>query len=149
MTIKRRLAISNILMIVIPTVIALIIALGTLLITWYWVEEIRHKEKVMDISYDDVTELVLKTIESKTTSTELDNILTDSHMNVIVTDESGEQYKFGKEKLIYNDILLRTLDEIGGEGFININDEGIYTEKTTSKGINYTISLCLLYDTGY
>lgn len=146
MTIKRRLALSNILMILIPTVITLFIALGTLRITWYWVEQVWHKYKSDDFSYDEASKLAINTLETGISSSKLDSLLSDSKTNMIVYDPAGKQHSFGKETFAYADLMLSDLDHIGGTGYINIENEELYAITVNPDQAAYKIIFLMQYD---
>lgn len=144
MTIKRRLVISNILMIVVPIVVALVIALVGMTITWSLVNQVSDNKQQINISFGEILDLVSETLDTNKDTSELENVLNVSKMNVVIYDDEGNLYQYGSEVLSYRDALLDAVSTIGNEGVVTINNEGVYKEKRTSKGINYTI--CMLYN---
>lgn len=142
MTIKRRLVISNILMIIIPVTIALVVALGTMGIVWSVYEQLSDKTR-LEISFEETLDLVMETVVNNKDSSELKSALKVGQMNVVVYDDAGNQYKLGSEVLRYQDNLMEAASTIDEEGFVTINNEEVYKEKRTSKGVYYTI--CMLY----
>lgn len=143
MTIKRRLVLSNILMIVIPVLIALIIAVGSLAITWYWIKQSNYNEKDIYTSYSKIADQVVTAIETKEVSAQISKLLKDYHVNVIIKDKAGKTYSFGMEKLKYQYELLQNFQLIKGEGYASIEDEEIYIQHKTTEQNTYTV--CILY----
>lgn len=140
MTIKRRLAISNILMIVIPVLIALAVALVGIAVAWSMLKKGSGKSAAY-ITHDEVTDLVVQVLDGATDSQQLENMLASNHAKVVVYDEAGSRIEYGSEAIQYQQALLNTIREIGGEGVVSIGDEELFAEKRTKNGTAYTVCM--------
>lgn len=144
MTIKTRLIISNILMIVIPVIIAFIIAFGSIGLTWYWIHHSNYGKKSVYTSYTEIVDKLVKTFDTKEGRKHSRVLLEEYRVNAVIYDKAGKEYHFGQEKLSYQDALLEDALLIDGEGFAYINEEEVYTVKKTMKGNTYKV--CLFYN---
>lgn len=131
-------------MIVIPVMIAFIIAFGSIGLTWHWIKEAGDKDNNIFTSYENIADKMIKTVEAKEGLLESQELLQEYRINVIIYDSSGKEYTFGKENLKYQDTLLQNARVINGEGYSYINEEELYVQKKTTEQDTYTV--CILYD---
>jgi signal transduction histidine kinase len=146
MTIKRRLVISNILMIVIPMTVALAIVVCGMAVTRSLVNQVKDSKQNFNLSLEEMDDLAIDSISSNKNSSELQSVLNENNMNLLIYNDKGKKYEFGSTALEYRDALLKALVTVGDKGVVTINNEEAYKEIVTSGGIEYTI--CRMYIVG-
>lgn len=141
MTIKKRLVISNILMIVIPVAIALVSVLIGMTITKSLMNEVKDNKQQTDASADKVYDLVVRTLDTGRDSSKLEKVLNAKKMSVVVYDDKGHKYQYGQRDLKYQEALLNAGSIIDDEGVVTINKEEVHKENRKWNDTNYTIYL--------
>lgn len=150
MTIKKRLVISNILMILLPVVITTLIALVCVGIIWF---AVTHSAGIGFGDSKDfyrasqsialIIEKSLKDISHEGRPDELSGLsqaLDQSSMTLSV-DSSGEniyQYGIGTDA---DKTLLAAVNILGGEGFVSNGSRELYVRQTEIDGIVYRIAI--------
>lgn len=144
MTIKRRLILSNILMIVIPVIIAVIIAFSSSALTWYWINHTSNKENNIYTSYTQIVNKMVKNMNTEKGREKIQKSLRKYRANAVIYNKNGKTYTFGREKLKYQGALLKDSKLIKGEGFASIKDDELYT--INIKINKNTYKVCILYN---
>lgn len=145
MTIKKRLALSNVLMILVPIVITLLMAAGCLVMVW----------AVHDrgLSFDDnedfyragsglgvtVSEALKTKPENRKKNLERLSSLIDSHHMALTVLENGKSYYSYGEKSSVDDSLIEAVGSIGDSGTATRGSRSIYAEKVKVGENTYTI----------
>jgi hypothetical protein len=132
MTIKRRLVISNILMIVIPMTVALAIVVCGMAVTRSLVNQVKDSKQNFNLSLEEMDDLAIDSISSNKNSSELQSVLNENNMNLLIYNDKGKKYEFGSTALEYRDALLKALVTVGDKGVVTINNEEAYKEIVTS-----------------
>lgn len=149
MTIKLRLFISNILMIVIPVVLSLVITVGGMALMWmFFFQESGHNIENQKQFYEvrnnlmGLTKELLKDAsetEQKESISKIENVLKQNGMTLSVFAAGEQQYSFGASDGQYNSKLLEAMGVLGGEGTVTLGNEELYAEKVLTNGKTFTV----------
>ncbi|WP_172195318.1 sensor histidine kinase [Saccharibacillus qingshengii] len=157
MTIKRRLFISNILMIVIPIVLALM--LSALLVLLLWQEFDFQFDNSEDYygARDSVMEASRELLENPDTNVQkldfmvsrVDRMLTNNHMALRIYETSGASAELGTGTLTYSlggepfadPQLTKALDTLGGTGLVGTEGRELYVSEADGAEGSYRIEL--------
>jgi signal transduction histidine kinase len=148
MTVKKRLVISNVLMIVVPVVITLLIAAGCVGIVWF---QIAHGT---GLGFEDsesfyractgISDLAAKTLKSPRRADQVEKLKTLSSlldrdaMSLVVTADGREIYRYGESR----DTRLRTAAlALGREGTVSSGKHCLHIRPQDSHGVHYQIFL--------
>jgi signal transduction histidine kinase len=150
MTIKKRLVISNILMILVPVMITGLIALACVGIIWF---SVTHSAGVGFEDSEDfykasrsIAMIVENTLDDMSHTgrpeglTGLSQVLDKSSMALSV-DSSGKsiyQYGLGTDA---DKTLLEAVATLGGEGFVSNGSRELYVRQTVIDGVVYRIAI--------
>ena len=150
MTIKKRLVISNILMILVPVAITMLIALACVGIIWF---SVTHNA---GLGFEDsegfykasrsiamMVENSLREMSHTDQPGELAGLgqVLDNGSMALSVDSSGEslyQYGLGTDA---DKTLLGAVDTLGGEGFVSNGSRELYVRQTEIGGIFYRIAI--------
>lgn len=149
MTVKKRLVISNILMILVPVCMTLVIASGCLGIIWYTVAHgtglgFEDSEDFFQASRG-ISELVAESLRTEPKEREphlkeLSSLLDDSAMSLAVTWNGTDFYTYG-ETFAEDDALLRAVNAMEGEGLVSQGERSLYAHREDIGGDTYGIFL--------
>ncbi|WP_238654889.1 sensor histidine kinase [Paenibacillus piscarius] len=145
MTIKRRLFISNILMIVIPVCISLIIAyVGVSLL--FTVSK-HDKQGPFYTGYDDLVRLSAKLLEDtgeqkqEEIRRQIEAILKPEGMSLVIYDSEKIQISFNLQETRLTEKLLRVVRAMDGQGFASAEDKEVFAQQIRAAGQAYTVSI--------
>lgn len=145
MTIKRRLFISNILMIVIPVCISLIIAyVGVSLL--FTVSK-HDKQGPFYTGYDDLVRLSAKLLEDtgeqkqEEIRSQIEDILKPESMSLAVYDSEKNLISFNLQETRLTEKLLRVARAMDGQGFASAENKEVFAEQIRVAGKAYTVSI--------
>lgn len=150
MTIKKRLVISNIMMIIVPTVITALIGLACVGMVWYTVVHgtgigIEHSKDFYMASQgiSKMAEGILKNPTRKERLnhlTDLSQILDRNAMSLRV-DENGENfYSYGNGSTADSE-LQNAMNVLSGEGYVSNGERELYAHQVRINGTLYRISI--------
>lgn len=149
MTIKKRLAVSNIIMIAVPVIITVIIgviSIGAVYFTLYHsngfgFDDSENFYKVSqsiaaaaDEAIEGSDENALKRLEI------ISNTLNADHNSLIVLKDNAPFYRFGAA-VTDDDHLLSAIDRIDGDGFVSSKDRQVYCHTAENNGAEFKIYL--------
>lgn len=151
MTIKKRLAISNVLMILVPVAITLLIAAGCVGVIWF---QVAHGT---GLGFEDsesfyqactgISDLAAEAFKSPERSEQVETLKTLSSfldrgaMSLVVTADGEEFYRYGEAQNAQLEAAARALD---GEGTVSAGSACLHIRPKTVRGVRYEI---LLYGT--
>ncbi|OMF98420.1 ATP-binding protein [Paenibacillus sp. FSL R7-0337] len=145
MTIKRRLFISNILMIVIPVCISLIIAYVG--ISLQFMVSKHDKQGPFYNGYDDLVQLSAKLLEGKgepkqeEIRQQIQAILKPADMSLVIYDSEKNLIRFNLHETPETEKLLQIVSAMDGQGFASLANKEVYTEQIQAEGRAYTVSI--------
>ena len=149
MTVKRRLAISNILMILVPVCFTVMIAAGCLGIIWYAVAHgtglgFEDSEDFFQASRG-IAELVAESLRTEPKEREphlkkLSSLLDESAMSLTVTQNGEPLYVYG-ETFTEDDALLRAAGAMEDEGLVSQGERSLYAHREIIGADTYAIYL--------
>lgn len=150
MTVKKRLAISNVLMILVPVVITVFIGLVCIGIIWFSVQYgtglgFKDSEDFYKASRG-ISMLVEKSLEEGThvnlagNLAEISGILDKSAMTLSVDSYGENVYQYGYATDA-DQALLKAVDTLGGQGFVSNESRELYVQQAEIKGVVYRISI--------
>lgn len=147
MTIKQRLIISNILMIVIPVLIsAIIIGAGQYLSYQYWKNQYNSESSIYDVPEkitSVATELIQNPQKQKTAEKkQLEDYLQKHSMRLTVHDYNSRTLllNMGKLDIDPNNKMINAIWSLSGEGSIYLSEEDVYSKKVAINNQTYVIS---------
>lgn len=152
MTIKKRLALSNVLMIVVPVIITLLIAEGCLGLLWYLIAHgtglgFEDSEDFYQASAG-ITEMVSEALKSKEDSerTEalnaLSSFLDKGAMSLFVETDGEEYYRYGSALSIEEREPLKAAAlALGNEGLISSGETNLSVSSVSANGRDYVVYL--------
>lgn len=153
MTIKHRLIISNILMIVIPVLIsAIIIGAGQYLSYQYWKNQYDKTSSVYDVPDKIIsvaTELIRDPQSRKAAEKQqLEAYLQKNHMRLAVNDFKTHNLllNMGNTGVDSGGNLLQAIWALNGEGSAYAGNDSVYSKKVMVNGNVYVISTFSAYD---
>lgn len=144
MTIKKRLFLSNILMILVPVISTALI--GLLCVAFMWLTVINGAGLDLQNSEDfsracyAVTETVVERLHSGYSLDILDPLLESNGMTVSVTEDGALFYTFGAFDNQDNQ-LLSAAALLGNDAIITQNGKNLFVQAVTVKGHTYQISI--------
>ena len=151
MTIKRRLFISNILMIVIPVVISIIISTAGMAVAWniyfkesrYNIENQREFYKVRDRIMIMTKNLLEEASEKEQEEriAKIEDILKQNEITLSIFVSGNELYSIGGTPGQSKRKLLDAVWATGGEGTVKIGNEEVFAEKVMANDKNYTVCI--------
>lgn len=145
MTIKKRLIVSNVLMIVVPVAITLLV--GLFCIGFIWLALINgagigiHDREDFERASMAITEVVEHKLEHGADLTSLDPLLQSNGLSVQVRAEGKILYQYGAAEP-GDSALLSAAERLSGEITITQNGRSLYTWQGKAGGTDYTV--CLL-----
>ncbi len=151
MTIKRRLFISNILMIVIPVAISIIISVAGMTVVWkvyfqesrFHIENQREFNEVRNHIMDSTRHLLEggnETVQKESIS-KLEVALKQNKMTLSVFVSGEELYSIGGSEGQAKKELLDAVRAIGGDGTVRVGNEEVFAENVRAKEKTYTVCL--------
>ncbi|VBB07765.1 Hypothetical protein LUCI_3030 [Lucifera butyrica] len=151
MTIKERLSISNILMIIVPVIITTIIAAVCLEIVWlamingagFVLKDSPHFYNASQ-RISSIAENFLNTTDPNEQTEQikhLEELLNQGSFSLTISALGVERYHFGKDVKLDNSKLLAAMAALNGEGVISSNGYNYYVHQTEIKGTLYSISI--------
>lgn len=148
MTIKKRLAISNVLMILVPVAITLLIAAGCVGIIWF---QIAHGT---GLGFEDsesfyqactgISDLAAEALKAPKREEQVESLKTLSSfldrgaMSLVVTADGEEIYRYGEAQ---NAQLETAALALGGEGTVSSGSVSLHIRPQTVRGVQYSIFL--------
>ncbi|WP_046226030.1 sensor histidine kinase [Paenibacillus dauci] len=153
MTIKQRLVISNILMVVIPVFISVIIILsGKLLSDQYW----KSIDESENSTYADPSRLLNVTKEliheqphpDSQKVQKLNEYLNKNSMKLSIYSTSSRKliYNFGMLDIDRDNKIMKMIWTLDGESSLSLEKESIYTQSVKVDGDDYTVSIFSKFD---
>lgn len=147
MTIKQRLIISNILMIVIPVLIsAIIIGAGQYVSYQYWKMKYDNESSIYDVP-EKITSVATELIQhpqnqKMAEKQQLEDYLQKHSMRLTVHDYNTRVplLNMGKLTIDANDKMMTAIWSLNGEGSIYLAEEDVYSKKVTVDNKTYVIS---------
>lgn len=150
MTIKKRLVVSNILMILVPVFITIAIAAASVGIIWFTVANGSGIGFEDSESFYKLAPSIASTIEKSLQDTpnkykldelpELAHLLNNRTMALTVDAEEENIYSYG-EKSDSDSTLLNGISAIGGEGYISNGTREVYVRLVVIDNITYRIEI--------
>jgi len=148
MTIKKRLAISNVLMILVPVAITLLIAAGCVGVIWFQIA------RGTGLGFEDsesfyqactgISDLAAEALKGPKREDQIESLKTLSSfldrgaMSLVVTADGGEIYRYGQAQ----DARLEAAAlALGGEGTVSSGSDSLHIRPQTVRGVNYGIFL--------
>ena len=149
-TIKKRLVISNILMILVPVVITAVIGFVCVGIVWVSVRYgaglgFEDSEDFYKASRD-ISMIVEKSLEDGTNKNPAEDLagiskILDKNALALSVDSSGENlYRYG-HATDTDKTLVKAVAALGGEGFVSNGSRELYVHLSEIDGINYRIAI--------
>jgi len=148
MTIKKRLAISNVLMILVPVAITLLIAAGCVGVIWF---QIAHGT---GLGFEDsesfyqactgISDLAAEALKAPKREEQVETLKTLSSfldrgaMSLVVTADGEEIYRYGETQ---NAQLEAAALALGGEGTVSSGSDSLHVRPQTVHGRHYEIFL--------
>lgn len=149
MTVKRRLAISNLLMILVPVVITLAISLGCLGVVWLSLTHGQglgfEGQKDFRFGSQSLGQVVEEALEkdpakSRKALAALSATLDEQAVALRVWAEGQPFYAHG-DAAPQDVALLQAMDDLGGEGTITTGGRAVYAHRAAVEGTQYRIYL--------
>jgi len=148
MTIKKRLAISNVLMILVPVAITLLIAAGCVGVIWFQIAHgtglgFEDSESFYQAS-TGISDLAADALKSPKRSDQVEALKTLSSfldrgaMSLVVTADGEEFYRYGEAQ---NARLEKAALALGGEGTVSAGSDSLHIRPQTVHGKQYEIFL--------
>jgi signal transduction histidine kinase len=148
MTIKKRLAVSNMLMILLPVAFTLLIAAGCIGIIWFGISQGTglsfEDSQSFDKSSSDISEMAEKTLSSRGGKDrsgslgKLNDSLSKGGMSMVVIADGAVVYRYGSA----NDPKLETAAlALGTDGTVTSGKDSVYIRTVSEGGVNYKILL--------
>lgn len=161
MSLKKRLIISNILMISVPVIITVLIGLACVGMVWYTVVHgtgfgIENTDDFYMAS-QGISKMAENALKEPTPTeqidglTELSQLLDKNAMSLTVDTDSGNLYQYGSSTTA-DATLQNAIDALNGEGYVSNGERELYVHQLSINGIQYSISIFasnteLSYDT--
>ncbi len=149
-TIKNRLVISNLLMILVPVVITAAIAAASAAIIWYSITQstgLRFGDNEdfykASRSIALVAENSLEDISAGRQSNGLNGLtsmLDKGSLSLMVDSAGGTVYKYGQSST-FDRGLLDAVQAMGGEGFVSSGTRELYVQQSELNGVIYRIAI--------
>ena len=149
MTVKRRLAISNLLMILVPVVITLAISLGCLGVVWLSLTHGQglgfEGQKDFRFGSQGLSQVVEEALEkdpakSRKALAALSATLDEQAVALRVWAEDQPFYSHGNAAP-QDEALLQAMDSLGGEGTLTTGGRAVYAHRAAVEGTQYQIYL--------
>lgn len=145
MTIKRRLFISNILMIVIPVLISLLIIFVGGEIIFRASQDGVQKDNQFYDSRGDLIKKAKQFLENgdpqerEKAKTALEQVLQKNELGLNIYASEKSLFSFGTLHTRYTEELTQAIWALQGEGSASLKNEEVYAEKITVNGTTYTV----------
>lgn len=149
LTVKKRLAVSNILMILVPVCITVVLALGCLGVSWYVVAHgtglgFEDSEDFFQASRG-ISEMVAESLKEHPRNQqaklkELSRVLDESAMSLTVQQDGELFYTYGEVDPT-DEALQRAALAMQGEGLVSNGERSLYAHRTTIGEHVYQIAL--------
>ena len=148
MTIKKRLAISNVLMILVPVAITLLIAAGCVGVIWFRIAHgtglgfedsesfYQASAAISDLAADALGEQ--RQHERMESLKTLSSFLDRGAMSLVVTADGAEIYRYGSGQ---NTRLDAAALALGGEGTVSAGADSLHIRPVDARGVRYEIFL--------
>lgn len=149
MTIKKRLFVSNILMIVLPAAATLLI--GVLCVGFIWIALINgvglgiNDEDDFDLVCAAITEGIENSLEDGGDMSSIEDLLSVNKMSVTIYTDGENIYSYGDTRSEYED-LLSVAQTVGDDALIAQSGRIVYTAQEHINGIDYDIYIAGNYD---
>ena len=154
MTIKKRLVISNILMILIPVVITALIGLACVGMVWYTVVHgtgfgIEHDDDFY-LASQGIAKMAENALKESTQTkqidglTDLSQILDKNAMSLTVDTDGENLYRYGNSTDV-DAVLQNAVKSLNGESYISNGERELYTHQVSINGALYRISVFASY----
>ncbi|MDD3230829.1 MAG: HAMP domain-containing protein, partial [Oscillospiraceae bacterium] len=152
MTIKRRLAVSNVLMILVPVVVTILIALCCVGVIWFTIARgtgvgFEDSEDFYQAS-TGITELVAEGLKSNKENEQLESLQTLTSfldrgaISLLVTADGGEFYRYGEAGSTHEDAqLILAAQALDNEGTLSVGARNLHAHALTYNGTDYVIYL--------
>ncbi|MFB0919968.1 MAG: HAMP domain-containing sensor histidine kinase [Oscillospiraceae bacterium] len=150
MTIKKRLVISNILMILVPVVITALIGLACVGMVWYTVAHgtglgIEHNDDFY-LASQGISKMAESALRGATRAEQIDGLtdlsqLLDKNAMSLTVDADGENlYRYGNSADA-DSALRSAINELNGEGYVSNGERELYAHQVSINGTIYRISI--------
>ncbi|MDD4716141.1 MAG: HAMP domain-containing sensor histidine kinase [Oscillospiraceae bacterium] len=150
MTIKKRLVISNILMILVPVVITALIGLACVGMVWYTVAHgtglgIEHNDDFY-LASQGISKMAESALRGATRAEQIDGLtdlsqLLDKNAMSLIVDADGENlYRYGNSADA-DSALRSAINELNGEGYVSNGERELYAHQVSINGTIYRISI--------
>lgn len=144
LTVKKRLFWSNILMIVVPVVSAVIIGLVCIGFIWEFLLDragigIKDQNE-FDLVCMAVAEVIEHGMERGTDFSSVESLMDNNGMAVKIVSEGESIYEYGRGH-VNDDMLLSAASVLGGKSTIAIDDRCLFVDTERLKNMDYTIYL--------
>jgi len=150
MTIKKRLVISNILMIIVPVIVTVLIGLACVGVIWYTVIHgtgigIEHSKDFF-LASQGISKMAEHALEGATPAEQIDHLaklsqILDQNVILLQVSADGESlYRFGSDSTA-DSALLNAVNELNGEGFVSSGTRELFVHHVYINGISYRISI--------
>lgn len=150
MTIKKRLVISNILMILVPVVITALIGLACVGMVWYTVVHgtglgIEHNDDFY-LASQGISKMAESTLKGATRAEQIDGLtdlsqLLDKSAMSLTVDTDGENFYRHGNSTDADSSLQNAINELNGEGYVSNGERELYAHQVSINGTIYRISV--------
>lgn len=151
MTIRRRLTISNILIILLPVLLAIVICLGCMNVIWTWTTSgggsgFADSQEFYDVCQSisrEVEEAMRAADDERDFARQLQAVcrdLEDDSMRLVIRSDGEKLFDYGEEAQVDADLLeaVRALDE---QGFVSTDERALYARTVEIGSSGYRILL--------
>lgn len=150
MTIKKRLVVSNILMILVPVVITALIGLACVGMVWYTVVHgtgfgIEHNDDFY-LASQGISKMAEGALRGATRAeqidrlTDLSQLLDKNAMSLTVDADRENLYRYGSSADA-DSALQNAMNELNGEGYVSNGERKLYAHQVNINGTIYRISV--------
>lgn len=149
-TIKKRLVVSNILMILVPVVITALIGLACVGMVWYTVVHgtgfgIEHNDDFY-LASEGISKMAESALRGATRAEQIDGLtdlsqLLDKNAMSLTVDADGENlYRYGSSADT-DSALQNAMNDLNGEGYVSDGERELYAHQASINGTLYRISV--------
>lgn len=144
MTVKKRLFLSNILMIFVPVIATVLI--GLVCVGFIWLALINgvglgiHDQEEFDIACAAITEGVEDCLKKGKNLSSMETLLDGNEMAIKICSDGDVFYSYGMEEPT-DDVLLQAARLLESGATVTQNGRSLYVQQEEIRGINYTIYL--------
>lgn len=149
MTIKRRLFISNILMLLIPALVSLLMIIVSVLLFLNTFYKQLMDETIRENSTSQMHHVLVEQsriflgsndkIEDSQLYQTVNKYLNTKDITMEIHDGGSVICSLGSQRSIQNEILYTAMQDLGGEGSITSDNASLYGEKITAGGSDYLV----------